>query len=218
MKILDVPSSGSYAGTTHSRNRFGQYVRTRAIPVNPNSTFQSLVRSRLAASATAWRALTSAQRAAWESLSLLVTRSDSLGQSYTLNGFAAYVSVNNNLAAAGDARVDDPPALTVPDAPVLGAITLTAAAFSIAFTPTPLAAGQRMFTYVSPQRSAGRTFEADLRLLQVGAAATASPVNALAAYTARFGLPVVGNRIFVALATYDAGFRSLPAIGSALVA
>jgi hypothetical protein len=217
MKVLDVPSSGSVAGTTHSRNRFGQYVRTRAIPVNPNSTFQSVVRARMAANSALWRTITPAQRAGWESLSLLETRSDSLGQSYVLNGFGAFVAVNNNRLAAGDSVVLDAPALTVPDAPVLGAIVLSAIAFTAAYTPTPAPTGARIFTYVSPQRSAGRTFEADLRLLQVSAAAAASPVNLLAAYTARFGVPVAGNKVFVALSVYLAGFRSLPALGSAVV-
>lgn len=218
MKILDVPSSGSLQSRTFSRNRFGQYCRSRATPVNPNSTNQSTVRSRLAANAAGWKMLSAAQRAGWGSLGGLISRTDSLGQTYTLNGFGAYVSVNNNLMAAGSATVSDAPAFAVPDSPVVGAITLTAIAFTVAYTPTPLGAGVRVFAYASPQRSAGRSFEGDLRLIQVSAAAAASPVNLLAAYTARFGVPVVGNKIFVALAVYTAGFLSLPAGGSAVVA
>src|SRR4051812_21389133 len=68
VKYLGDPSSGSQAGTTASRNRFGQYYRTRATPVNVNSTQQGVVRSRMAANSSAWRALTGAQRAGWTSL------------------------------------------------------------------------------------------------------------------------------------------------------
>ena len=107
MKILDVPRSGSYQGVTSSRNRFGQYVRTRATPVNPNSAAQASARSRLSQNSIAWRALTDAQRAGWESLGSQMNRTDSLGQGYTLNGFAAYCSVNNYKLAAGDAVVAD---------------------------------------------------------------------------------------------------------------
>jgi hypothetical protein len=218
MKFLGNTSSGSAADTTWSRNRWGQYTRRRAAPVNPASSFQGVVRARMALNAAAWRALTGAQRAGWASLGLSMTRTDSIGQSYSLTGFAAYCSVNNNNLAAGNAVVSAAPALTTPTALATVTPTLTAAAFSLAFTPTPPAAGQRVFTFVSPQTSAGRAFSNDLRLLQVSAAAAASPVNALAAYTARFGVPVVGNRIFFSLQVYDLGFLSGPFLSSAVVA
>lgn len=218
MKILDSPRSGSYAGLTASRNRYGQYMRTRAIPVNPNSVNQGAVRGRLSANAAAWRALTSAQRAGWSDLAAQMTRTDALGSSYTLNGFSAFVSVNNNNLAAGNARLSDAPALLSPSTVDSATITLTAASFSVAYTPTPLGAGARLFVYASPQRNAGRSFESDFRLVHVSAAAGASPANILSSYTARFGVPVVGNKVFLALHVYVGGFRSGPLLTSAVVA
>jgi hypothetical protein len=217
MKKLDVPQSGSLAGTTASRNRYGQYNRTRAIPVNPSSTAQGTMRARLAASAAAWRGLTDLQRTGWESLALQMSRADSLGQSYTLNGFGAFVSVNQNQANAGNAALDDAPALVTPDAVVTLALTATAATLSAVYTVTPLPSGARLFVYASPQRSAGRGFEGDLRLTHVSAAAAASPANIFTAYQARFGTPVVGNKIFIAAHVYLGGFRSGPALTSAIV-
>lgn len=218
MKILDVPQSGSLAGQTSSRNRFGQYRRTRAIPVNPASTAQGVARARLAAAAAAWRALTDLQRAGWRDLALSMSRSDSLGQAYTLTGPQAFVSVNSSNAAAGNAQVSDAPALVTPSAILTATITLTAAAFSVAYTPTPLSAGERLFTFCSPQRSAGRGYESDYRLIAVSAAAAASPANIFAAYVAKFGTPVVGNRVFILLQRYSTGFMSGPLYTSAVVA
>lgn len=218
MKILDVPQSGSVGGVTSSRNRFGQYRRTRAVPVNPNSTFQGVVRARMSANSAAWRALTDAQRAGWNDLGLSMNRTDSLGQSYNLTGFMAYCSVNNNLVASGAAVVSAAPVLSTPATLLTMTITLTAASFSIAYTPTPLPAATKVFVFCSPQRSAGRNFEADYRLIQVSAAAAASPAVALTAYTARFGVPVVGNKIFVSLVSVFGGFESGPLLGSAVVA
>lgn len=218
MKILDIPQSGSVAGTTSSRNRFGQYRRTRAIPVNPSSSFQGTQRARLSAASAIWRTLTSAQRAGWADLSYAFTRTNSLGETINLTGHQVFVSVSANRAAAGDAAVTDAPAVATPATVLTATITLTAAAFSIAYTPTPMPASTRLFTYVSLQRSAGRAFENDFRLLAVSAAAAASPANVYAAYVARFGLPVVGNRIFIALRSYQAGFLSGPLITSAVVA
>lgn len=218
MKFLGDPRSGSYQGMTASRNRFGQYMRTRASPVQPRTTAQLNQRARMTTNAAAWRGLTDAQRAGWLSLGLAITRTDSLGSSYDLNGFMAYCSVNNNKLDAGDAAVSDAPAIVTPADLLTAAVTLTAAAFSVAYTATPLAAANRLFIWVSPQRSAGRFFEGDYRLLTVTAAAAASPANILALYTAKFGVPVVGKRIFLNLETYQGGFKGSPFATSSVVA
>lgn len=218
MKILDVPRSGSYQGVTSSRNRFGQYVRTRATPVNPSSTFQGVVRARLSANAANWRGLTDLQREGWVGLGASMSRTDSLGQVYTLTGFQAYCSVNNNLAAAGDALVSDAPALVTPPAILTAVAAVTDATATITFTPDPLTDDRRLFVYASEQRSAGRAFEGDYRLLQVGAENTDSPLNIFAAYSARFGTPVSSNKIFFSLHTYEAGFLSGPMLCSDIVA
>ena len=218
MKMLDVPQSGSIAGQTSSRNRFGQYRRTRATPVNPNTGPQGTARNRLASRAAEWRDLTAVQREGWESLGLMMTRTDSLGQTYTLTGFQAYVSVNSNNDAAGNAIVAAAPALATPTGLLTVTITLTAAAVSIAYTTTPLAAGNRLFSFASPQRSAGRAFEGDYRLIAVSAAAAASPAVLTTAYAARLGTPVVGNRVFFSFQTYEAGFLSGPLNVSQVVA
>ena len=89
-------------------------------------------------------------------------------------------------------------------------LTLSSVAFSVAYTTTPLGAGVRAFIYASPQMSAGRNFNGDYRLISVTAAAAASPANILAAYTAIFGAPVTGNRIFLQVQLYQAGFLGAP--------
>lgn len=218
MKVLAAPQSGSYQGLTASRNRFGQYFRSRATPVQPRTVAQLNQRARMTTNAAAWRGLTGAQRAGWADLGLSISRTDSLGQTYTMNGFMAFCSVNNNKLDAGDASLTDAPSIVTPVDLLTAAVTLTAAAFSIAYTATPLAAGVRLFIWVSPQRSAGVSFNGDYRLLTVTAAAAASPANILAAYTAKFGVPVVGNRIFVNLETYQGGFKGSPFTVSQVVA
>lgn len=216
--MLDVPQSGSIGGVTSSRNRFGQYKRSRAIPVNPATGAQGVVRSRMSANAAAWRVLTSDQRAGWSDLGNSMTRSDSLGQSYNLTGFMAYCSVNNNLVAIGLATVSAAPALLTPSALLTCAVTLTSASFSLAYTVTPLPSGAHLLVFASPQRSAGRAFEGDFRLIQVSAAAAASPANILAAYTSKFGVPVTGNRIFLSLGVSVGGFVSGPLVTSSVCA
>jgi hypothetical protein len=220
MKFLDVPRSGSYQGITSSRNRNGQYVRTRATPVQPRSAAQLSVRAHQSTNAAAWRALTATQRDGWTSLGMQMARTDSLGQSQTLTGFQAYCSVNNLNLLVANAAVANAPAILTPTAALT--VTPTAAngtpAFSVAFTPTPLAAGQKIIVRAGPQRSAGRSFEGDFRVMFIGAAASASPANILTAYQAKFGTPSTGARIFVSVSVYDTGFESLPFIASLIVA
>lgn len=218
MKFLGPTSSGSANGTTWSRNTFGQYTRRRAVPVQPRTPSQLNVRSRLSANAAAWRALTDAQREGWNALGLMMSRTDSLGTAYTLNGFLAYCSINNNKVAAGDAVVSDAPAIVTPGSLLTVTLTLTSAAFSIAYTATPLAANTRAFIRASPQQSPGRKFNGDYRLIAVTAAAAASPHNLLAAYTARLGAPVTGNRVFTSIQLYKGGFLDAPFNVSQVVA
>ncbi len=186
--------------------------------MNPNSTAQGAVRARMSANAAAWRTITDAQRAGWSDLGASMVRNDALGQSYTLTGFMAYCSVNNNLETAGSAPLDDAPALTTPSALLTATLDLADDTFDIAFTDTPLPADAKLLVFASPQRSAGRGFEGDFRLIMTSAAAAASPVDALAAYTAKFGVPVPGNRIFVNLQVALGGFVSGPLITSDVVA
>jgi hypothetical protein len=217
MKVLKPPQSGSSAGTTAGRNRFGQYERTRAIPVNPNSAAQGLVRARMSANSAAWRAITAAQRAGWADLGTSMVRSDSLGQSYTLQGNQAYASVNNNRLLCGIAVVADAPGLVTPPALTGAVITLTSASFSIAYTPTPMPAATYLAVFASPQRSAGRNYEGDFRFIKLSAAAGASPLVMLTEYSAKFGAPVTGNRIFLSLVAITLGFESGALITSAVV-
>jgi hypothetical protein len=172
----------------------------------------------MSANSAGWRSLTSAQRAGWESLGSQISRTDSLGSSYTLNGFMAYCSVNNNNVAAGNAIVSDAPAIATPATIITATVTLTAAAFSVAYTTTPLPAGARLFSFVSSQQSAGRSFNSNYFLIAVSAAAAASPAVLTTAYTAKFGVPVVGNRIFMSFTTYLGGFQSGPLVMSQVVA
>lgn len=218
MKVLDIPKSGSMAGLTASRNRSGQYLRTRAIPVNPASSAQGVVRARLAANSAAWRGLSNAQRAAWSGLGGMLSRQDALGQTVTMQGNQAYVSVNNNRVACGLTPVADAPGISTPIALLTVTPTIGVAAFSIAYTATPLAAATYLMVFASPQRSAGRNYESDFRLIKVSAAAAASPLVCLTEYTAKFGVPVVGNRIFLQLITVTLGFESGPFLTSVVVA
>ncbi len=103
-------ASGSLAGNTFSRNKFGQYIRSRAVPVNPGTPFQTAIRSALASLSNLWGStLTAPQREAWDTYAANVTVLDPLGAPINLTGFNHYIRSNTPRLQAGLARIDDGP-------------------------------------------------------------------------------------------------------------
>jgi hypothetical protein len=87
--------SGSIAGNTFARNRYGNYVRSRTKPVNPNSVLQSLCRSSIGQTTQAWRtSCSAAQRAAWKTYADAIAMKNKLGETTYLSGFNHYCRVN----------------------------------------------------------------------------------------------------------------------------
>ena len=95
-----------------------------------------------------------------------------------------------------------------------------AIALSLAYTPTPLAAGTKLLIEATGQLSAGRVFvrRSEFKTLTVTAAAAASPANILAAYNALFGALISGRRIFFRVTPITStGIRGAPVETSQLV-
>lgn len=108
-------ASGSIGGTTFSRNRGGPYVRTRAVPTNPNTTWQQEVRSLVATLTSLWlNALSADQRASWDTYALNVHLPNALGFDRNVGGLAMYVRSNVSRLQADPVqlpRVDDAPVI-----------------------------------------------------------------------------------------------------------
>lgn len=91
-----VQMSGSIAGNTFARNRFGNYVRSRTVPVNPNTSAQQNVRAALAFLTDRWsNTLTAVQRAAWNQYGSNVAMKNKLGETVYLTGFNHYIRSNS---------------------------------------------------------------------------------------------------------------------------
>lgn len=86
--------SGSIGGCTFSRNRFGQYVRRRSVPVNPGSVYQNLITAALGTLVARWKTLTTVVRDNWTNYALNTPHTDALGNPIILTGQQMYVSCN----------------------------------------------------------------------------------------------------------------------------
>ena len=117
--------SGSVGNITASRNRFGSYLRDRAMPINPNSSRQQAVRSRFQSLAFSWgNDLTQAQRDAWILYGQNVTSKDKNGDDINLTGYNHFQRTNSIVLAGSFPQVDDGPTIfTVAEAdPTLAAV------------------------------------------------------------------------------------------------
>jgi hypothetical protein len=95
-----------------------------------------------------------------------------------------------------------------------------AIALSVAFTATPLPALSSLLVEGTKQLSPGVSFinKTWYKQLLVGAPATVSPANILAAYNARFGALISTKKIAIRLTVLTAdGQRSAPLEGSVIV-
>ena len=102
--------SGSVAGSTHARNRSGNYIRARTKPVNPSTAKQVLVRAVMANLTTRWaQTLTATQRTAWNLYGASVTMQNKLGEAINLSGFNHYIRSNAWFARMSRTLVDDGP-------------------------------------------------------------------------------------------------------------
>lgn len=222
MKFLGVPSSGSIAGTVFSHNRAGQYTRNRRAPVQPIGTGRrAFVRANLGLASGSWSSMSSPQQAAWISFAAAYPVTDSLGQSITLTGQQMFVRINASLLNLGQNISTTPPTTNVvPDVSDLAAAFSIATGLSVTFTggdpsdfvavglSAPLSGGTRFNkTFWQPLGGAGWT------------AADSSPWTLTTAiYAAQFGVPTIGQRVFVKGTPVNAGgFNGTPAIVIATV-
>lgn len=95
-----------------------------------------------------------------------------------------------------------------------------AAALSVAFTPTPLATGEKIIVEATNQVSAGKSFmpRSAYKQVFVGAAASASPANILAAWNVLFGTLIAGQKVFIRAWTISSnGIASKPIYASKVI-
>jgi len=220
MKFLDVPQSGSIAGTTHSHNRAGQYTRNRRSPVQPVGTGRrAFIRSRFGAASSAYGALTTSQQAAWQTFADSHPVVDSLGQSIKLTGHQMYVAVNTQLLNCLQAQVSTPPVSASVAPPVVTVFTAVASTgvVTITMTVSGTASDFILVAFARPQ-SGGRSqvsafWQADvLPGNSVGNATEGTKV------VAQFGALVAGQRLFLKLTPVNQyGVTGTPLIRIAVV-
>ena len=218
MKILDIPQSGKRGLNVSLASPFGQVSRTLAIPANPRTPAQMGVRAILGRVAVSWRALQEVQRTAWMAAAKETKSNSRLGQSGALSGFQLFAKINCTLAQFGqDPVTAPPPSPQFTDlAPASLVITNTGGAVALKLA-CPTDPGTNTIVRGSTPISQGRENCHDLRILGMCPAAAQGSADITGLYTARYGVPPVGKKVFVSVNQVVDGWEDLPVTFWAIV-
>ena len=215
--------SGKLNGGVAARNRGGAYFRIKVTPTNPQTIAQVEARNRLAQFSQAWRSLTQAQRDAWAGAVDQWKKTDVFGDAITPSGSNLFVRLNINITNAGGTSINLPP---IPvGATALSSLEATASAaaaeIQLDFAPGVIPVGTAMVVEATPALSAGiSNAKSRFRQITVLAAGTAAGEDIGAAWVAKFGTLVVGQKVFIRarLVTLTTGEVSQSLVTSVIVA
>lgn len=220
-------ASGSMGGITASRNRGGQYIRRRAVPVNPNTARQATVRSIFNDLVQAWNnVLTGVQREAWTLYANNTPRVNSLGSPITLTGQQAFIGANTARVQSGGSVVSAAPIIFNTGESVSGILTINtetpfalgvdgANLSSVATFASPTDAIGALLVYIGrPQNNSRRFYKGPYQLagsLPTAAAISDTPIDLVIADLLSDYPVVVGENLPIKLVmTYQDGRTSNP--------
>ncbi len=219
MKVLIEPRSGKCGLTVWQQGRFGQIARTLAIPTNPRTSEQTMVRSYLTAAARGWAGLTEAQRLAWTATAASLRSNPRLGLSGVLTGNNLYTKVFCNVSRIGGNPPTDPPVIpTFNPLPVtaLEATWDAGTTFKLELTTTASPPDGSVLR-AAPPCSAGRYSPPGMVILGTLGSPVANKITITSVYTARYGTPADGQKLFVAVNQQINGIADIPVLFSCIV-
>lgn len=197
--MIVVEMRNKLNGHVFSRNRGGAYARGKVTPLNPNTSYQQTVRSRLTGLSQDWKGITQAQRDGWAAVVEQYAKTDVFGDLRNPSGQQLYIRLNANILNAGGAQITDAPQPVGADAVVAGALVMNSAGplSTIDFTPTPVPATHALIVDATEGLSQGiQNANSKFRQIEVFAAAQASPADFSTTYETKFGTPIAGTKVF----------------------
>jgi hypothetical protein len=192
---------GSVGAHTFTKGRFGPVLRQKVSPVQPRSAKVMAIRAFFQRISGYWSsAAMDAYRAGWDSLAAITNFTNAFGNTYHPTGLQLFQMCNRNLQLLGLPILDPAPANLTIDPPLTADLTAAATGpvVSLAFTPDPVPADVDFCFEATPCFKNGVNFAGPrYKWLANRGPDSASPADLAAAYSAIFGTPRAGTKLFV---------------------
>lgn len=200
---------GKLGGHVYSKNKSGAYVRTNVIPSNPDTLAQRLVRQAFGRISQQWSALPAVNKQLWLDATKDWKNTDQFGDQKALTAKALYQGLNTQAEQAGfTGEIEKPMPKMDLELIALESAVINITDSSIVIVPNLTATADIRYQVFStgPVGAGVISYKGKERLIRAGD--TTSSSGNFTNYVTRFGLPEVGENIFI-------GVRSVGSNGQA---
>ena len=195
---LVVDGRGKLGGHVAAQNKGGSYLRTKVTPANPQTTFQTSIRSLFGSISQQWSALTAANITAWNAAVDSWKQTNIFGDIKLPSGKALFQRLNTQARAVEYSAMTSPPAKLEMVEGVLTDASLGITAETLTLTGAYTGTDAKVVLSSSGSVSLGTTFVKNLlRQFNYQLGSTYVAADAYTAYVARFGDPVIGQKIYI---------------------
>jgi hypothetical protein len=219
MKVIDTPRTNKTGNMVAYISPYGQCCRAYCVPRNPRTSAQLRQRDIFGSSARRWgRTLTELQREHWDTAAQQTPSHPSLRQYAHLSGEQLWVKIDSTLRFLGQPPVDEPPAPVVFGPNPVGSLLIDYDAPSeirLRLSVGPFS--EDIMVFGQPPCSSGRRKLRRVYYLGLLGPANSGECDLTALYTARFGPPAPGQKVFILTSQHRNGWRGPDSVVSALV-
>jgi hypothetical protein len=219
MKVIDTPRTGKIGNQVAYVSPFGQCYHAYVVPRDPATEAQYRVRENFGSASNGWGLkLTEPQRRRWGLAAQNVPSHPSLGQYSHLSGQQLCVKINSVLRCIGQPPVDEPPAPVVfGPSPVGELVMVNDAQSGVRLLLSVGTMAEDIMLFGQAPCSSGRMKHRRVYYLGLVGPAVNGQCDVTAQYTARFGQPRPGQKIFLVTCQEKNGWKAQDQVTSAVV-
>ena len=190
--VTDI--AGSVGGFTFQRNKYGNTMRRKPLPINPATSAQYNIRQNIITIQKAWQDMTDAERLQWSRFPDYSMQSIKNNKSVKLSGHGLYLKWQSLRLLAGLSIKDSVAYVPISAVPAIDEITLGPSAFNLTFASNVSHLEYFFIFSITTPRNPNQAYSATgLRQMQVAYAA-GTDFNLIIPYLAAFG--IVGSAPF----------------------
>lgn len=206
-----VDASGKLGGQVFSKNRGGAYIRTKATPLNPQTTAQMTIRGIFASISSAWSGLQEESRQSFNNLVSSYARTDIFGDLRNPSGKNLFQRLNQNLVISGQPQITT--CVQPSEVPFanLAEVRLNGADNEIELSYAGNLTGSKVVVWATPPLSAGTSFVKNkLRQIAVINGRDGVTADVASEYVAKFGAFDNDSNIYFGVRVINANGQASP--------